>query len=369
MAFEPVSPLTLAGMPKYFSAVYHRLIEYAMFTFAELNLADRLVNAVPDQGMTVQEVIGCERSDWNADLLYRILRSCTDAGIVERVNDEKHFVLTQSGRMLTSDHPSHARDLICWMLGPLNTSGAYQIPNLVRNEGTGSGITRVLGGIEMYTFLSQPDQRGLLDLFNGAMTAFSAYTGTKLVTGVDFGRFETLIDIGSSSGAYVAQILEHYPSIKQGIVFDLPHVINQVKNGEEFKLRKIPESKYKFVAGDMFDASTIPQADAYIIKHILHNFDDEKVVAILSSIRKANQNRIEQSSVCLFIAEHIILPDGATSNWQSHALDIAMAYSFENAYERTQQEYEELLGKAGFTLKKLYPIQAPNSIIEAVLIN
>jgi hypothetical protein len=73
--------------------------------------------------------------------------------------------------------------------------------------------------------------------------------------------------------------------------------------------------------------------------------------------------------VCLFIAEHIILPDGATSNWQSHALDIAMAYCFENACERTQQEYEELLGKAGFTLKKLYPIQAPNSIIEAVLIN
>ncbi len=97
----------------------------------------------------------------------------------------------------------------------------------------------------MYTFLSQPDQKDLSDTFNNAMTAFSTYTGTKLVTGVDFGRFKTLLDIGSNSGAYVAQILEHYPTIKQGIVFDLPHVINQVKNGKEFKSRIIPESKYK----------------------------------------------------------------------------------------------------------------------------
>ena len=369
MAFKPISPLTLVGVPKYFSVVYHRLIEHSIFAFAELNLADRLVDAVPDRGLTAREIIDRERLNWNETLLHRVLRSCTDAGVVERVSDEKRFVLTESGQMLTSNHPSHARDLIRWMLGPLHTTGACQMPNLVRNEITGSGIAQVTGGIDVYTFLSRPEQKDLLDTFNNAMTAFSTYTGTKLVTGVDFGRFETVVDIGSSSGAYVAQILEHYPSIKQGTVFDLPHVIKQVQNGEEFKSRMIAESKYKFVAGDMFDSSTIPRADAYVIKHVLHNFDDAKVVDILSSIRQANQDRIKQSSVSVFIVEHIILPDGAMSNWQSHALDIAMLYACENASERTQQEFERLFEKAGLKFKKLYPIQAPNSIIEATFVN
>jgi hypothetical protein len=116
----------------------------------------------------------------------------------------------------------------------------------------------------------------------------------------------------------------------------------------------------------LFDASTIPLADAYVLKHILHDFKDERCVEILSSIRKANEHR-KGSSVTVFIIEHIILPDGALSNWQSHGFDIGMAVLFDNAHERTQDEYEALLNKAGFALKQLYPIQAPNSIIEAVI--
>ncbi|CAF4081091.1 unnamed protein product [Rotaria sordida] len=369
MASERISPLILDGLSKYLSIATHRFIEYAIFAFVELNLADRLVNAVPDQGLTVQEIMSDERSSWNADLLYRVLRSCADGGIVERINDDKHFVLSQSGRMLTSDHPSHARDFLRWILGPLNSNAGNQLPNLVCNEGTGSGFTRFTDGLDLYTFLCRSDQSDLMTIFNGAMTTVSAVTGTKLVINSDFGRFATLVDIGGSSGIYLAQILEHYPSIEQGIVFELPGVINQVKNGEEFKLRNIPESRYKFVAGDMFDSSTIPQGDAYVLKTFLHCFDNEKVIAILSSIRKANQNRIGQSLVSLFIVEYIIFPDRAMSNWQSHAFDIAMAYAFEGACERTQQEYEQLLETTGFKLKKLYPIQAPHSIIEAVLIN
>jgi hypothetical protein len=369
MAFELISPFTLDGLPKYLSLTYHRFIEHAVFTFGELNLADRLVNAKPDQGMTVQEIMGDERLNWNTDLLYRVLRSCVDAGLVERVNDDKHFVLTESGRMLTSDHPSHARDLLRYILGPLINSAANQLPNIVRNEGAGSGIARVTGGLDLYKFFSQPDQQHLSAIFSGAMTALSTSTDTKLVAGLDLDGFATLIDIGGGSGTYLAQILEYYPSIEHGIVFDLPHVINQVENGEEFKSRMIPEHKYKFVAGDMFNSSTIPQADAYMLKHILHNYTDEKVVAILSSIQKANQNRIGQQSVNIFIAEYIILPDGALSNWQSQAIDIGMAYILEGGRERTEQDFEKLFKKAGFQMEKLYPIQAPDSIIKAVLVN
>ncbi|CAF3906656.1 unnamed protein product, partial [Rotaria sp. Silwood1] len=240
MAFERISPLTLDGLPKYLSFGYHRLIEHVVYTFVELNLADRLVNAKSDQGMTVQEIIGDDSLNWNADMLYRILRSCVDAGIVEKVNDDKHFALTQSGRMLTSDHPSHARDIFLYALEPLITSAANQLPDIVRNQDTGSGIARVTNGLNLYQFLSQPNQKHLSNIFSNAMTAISISSGKSLVKNVDFDRFTTLIDIGGGSGAYLAQILEHYPSIEHGIVLDLPHVINQATNSEEFKSRMIP---------------------------------------------------------------------------------------------------------------------------------
>ncbi|CAF4322780.1 unnamed protein product, partial [Rotaria sordida] len=66
---------------------------------------------------------------------------------------------------------------------------------------------------------------------------------------------------------------------------------------------------------------------------------------------------------------HIILPGESLSNWQTHAIDVIMAVIFENARERTQDECEQLLKKAGFELKQMYPIQAPHSIIEAIVIH
>ncbi|CAF1349980.1 unnamed protein product [Rotaria sordida] len=368
MAFAPISPLTVDGLPKFLSIGYHHLINQAIYTFAELGIADRLIHAPSDHGFTVQEIIGDDQPQWNRDLLYRILRACIYGGIVESIHDDKHFILTASGSMMTSDHPSHVRDFIRLVFGPISNSCSLQLPNMVRGEGTGSGIARVSGGMDMYTFMAQPDQQEFVRIFSGAMTTFSMQNGSELVANVDFGRFKTMIDIGGNRGTFLAQILESYPSIQQGIVFDLPHVIDQFKNGEEFELRKIHKDKWNFVSGNVFDSSAIPSADAYVLKHILHNFDDSQCVKILSSIREANENQ-KGKSTTIFIIDHIILPGGSLSNWQTHALDVIMAILFENARERTQDEYKQLLKKAGFELKQMYPIQAPDSIIEAIVIH
>ena len=118
MAFAPVSPLVVEGFPKFLSVAYHRMIESAVIAFIDLNLPDRLLHAAPNQGFTLDEIIGIDgHSVWNKDVLYRILRACTVIGVVKEVNDEKHFALTESGAMLTSDHPSHARDLFKFFYG------------------------------------------------------------------------------------------------------------------------------------------------------------------------------------------------------------------------------------------------------------
>ncbi|CAF2993677.1 unnamed protein product [Rotaria sp. Silwood2] len=367
MAFIPVSSLTVNGLPKFLSMIYHQLINQSIYTFADLGIADRLIHAQSDRGFTVEEIISDDQQQWNRDLLYRILRACIYVGIVESINDDKHFILTESGIMMTSDHSSHVRDLIRFSFGPICSSASLQLPNMVRGEGTGSGIARVSGGLDFYTLMSQPDQEEFLQIFSGAMTAFSIQNGSQLVTAVDFGSFKTIVDIGGNRGTFLAQLLEKYPSIQHGTVFDLSHIVNKFKNGEEFELRKIHKNKWSFLSGNMYDSSTVPLADAYVLKHILHDFDDNKCLEILSSIRKANENEKDTPTV-IFIIEHIILPNEALSNWQSHAIDIGMAILFDNARERTQDEYEELLKKTGFQLKKMYPIQAPNSIIEAVLV-
>ena len=364
MAFAPVSPLTIDGLPKFLSFAFHRTIEWAVVAFVNLNLADRLVHAVPDRGMTVEEIMGDDQAKWNKDLLYRLLRPCIDAGIVKKVNDDKHFILTESGMMLTTDHPSHASDLIKLFFGFEWSNVTDKLANIVRGEGANGFI--LTHDVDFYTFLSRPDQKHLLDTFIGGMTAFSEHTGDRLVFGVDFGRFETVVDFGGNRGTFLAQILHHYPSIKHGIIFDLSQVINQVNKGEDFESRNISKDRYTFIAGNMFDSSTIPQADCYILKHILHNYNDEKFIDILSSIRHANQNSNRQI-VTIFIVEYIILEDGAICNWQTHGIDMAMGIFHGSAKERTQQEYQQLLEKADFSFKQLYPIQAPDSIIEAAL--
>jgi hypothetical protein len=367
MAFAPVSPLTIDGLNKFLSMKYHQYINYAIYTFAELGIADRLIHAASDRGFTIEEIIGDDRQQWNSQLLYRILRACVYGGIVELINDDKHFILTQSGLMMTSDHPSHVRDHTLFIFGPVLSGASLQLPNIVRGEGTGTGVARVSGGLDFYTLISQPDQKEFLSIFSGSMTTGSVQTGANLVAGVDFGRFKTMVDIGGNRGTFLAQILENYPTVQYGIVFDLPPVINQYSNGEEFKSREIPNDRWNFVSGDIYNPSTIPPADAYVLKYILHNNNDEKCLEILSSIRQANKNK-KGSPTTIFIVEHIILPDGALSNWQSHGFDIAMAVLLDNARERTEDEYKELLKKTGFEFKKLYPIQAPDSIIEAVFI-
>ncbi|CAF0955385.1 unnamed protein product [Adineta steineri] len=359
MAFAPISPLTVDGLPKFLSMTYHHFINWAIYTFAELGLADRLIHAQLNTGLTIEEIVNTDKQKWNNDLLKRILNVCVYAGIVKLINDDKHFILTESGQMMTSDHPSHVRDLIRFMFGSVLTNASLQFHKIVYNQ-----TDDKVDSFDMFTLLNKCNDKEFLSIYNGAMTTMSIEAVIKLVDGIDFSRFKTIVDLGGNRGTFLAQILKKYSNIQYGIVFDLSPIINEVNNGEEFISREVSNDKWSFISGDMLDFSTIPLADAYILKHILHGFNDNKCLKVLSSIRQANENK-KNSLITIFIVEHIIFPEGATSNWQTYGLDMAMAILTDNARERTQYEYEDLLNKTGWKFIKLYPIQAPNSVIEA----
>ena len=120
---------------------------------------------------------------------------------------------------------------------------------------------------------------------------------------------------------------------------------------------------YNLVAGDMFKSETIPQADAYILKEVIHNWNDEKCIEILKSIRDAN--KIEMKKVItVFIFESVILSNGK-SDLEAHILDLEMLLVL-GSKERTLDEHINILKKSGYELKRVYTTASCTSIIEAV---
>ncbi|CAF2737313.1 unnamed protein product [Rotaria sp. Silwood2] len=360
----------VTGVPKYLSFVTNRLLETAVWTFAELGIADHL--AAADAPQTAEEL--AQKQGWNIEYLYRLLRTVADADIVreiisnETIEPEKTncFELTEDGRFLTSVHPSKARYLICWELSPLLKTASHYLPDLIREGSSkGTGIQRIINNESIFDFLKKEENKKMAHNFNEAMTSLSSYNSQYIVNSVDFDRFNTIVDIGGGLGSLLSHILEKYLTIKQGICFDLPNVIQEKRIETEFEKRNISKDRYQFVAGDMFDAKTIPQADAYIMKCIIHDWNDDRAIDILKAIRTAANGQ----QITIFIVDLIILPETEQNkfiNQTAHAIDIHMMILLD-AKERTQTQYEYLCKQSGFRFKHLYHTETPFSIIEAVV--
>ncbi|CAF1624618.1 unnamed protein product, partial [Didymodactylos carnosus] len=311
------------------------------------------------------------------EFLYRLLRTVADADIVRELVDEPEtiqpeftnlFELTDSGRMLKSDHSSATRDLVRYVFGSgsgFQLSSPY-LPSLIRQGyANGTGLQQAIGSANMFEHLIKPENSELLALFNGRMTADSTQSAHMIGSAVDFARFTTLTDIGGNLGTVLAVILLQHDGIRRGIVFDLKNVIERAtkKVPNEFERMVVDNNRYQFMAGDMFDSTTIPSSDAYLLKNILHDWSDSQCIDILKSIRDAANN----STSSLLIVENVIRPstaDQRLDNWRAHALDICMMCAF-GGKERTLHQYEYLLKKSGFELKQLHLTAGPMSIIEA----
>jgi hypothetical protein len=358
------------GYRKYLSFVTNRLLETAVWTFAELDIADLL--AAADTPQTADEL--AQKQGWNSEFLYRLLRLVADADIVREIKSDasielektNRFELTEDGRLLTSNHPSKARYFLCWELSPFAKTISHYLPQLIREGFTkGSGVERFTGGIPFFEFFNKEENREVAHAFNEAMTSYATYSGQPIVNVVDFSRFNTIADIGGNLGALLSHILEKYSTIKQGICFDLPYVISQSKTNNEFERRNISKDRYQYVGGDMFDTKTIPQADAYILQNIIHDWTDNRAIDILKSIRTAANGQ----KITLFIIGFIIVPDTERNkfiNQTVHAYDVHMMMAF-NAKERTVEQHEYLFEQSGFKFKHLYRTETPYSIIEAVI--
>jgi hypothetical protein len=184
------------------------------------------------------------------------------------------------------------------------------------------------------------------------MESLTRGAGVALLEAYDFGRFTTVVDVGGGNGTLLAQVLAAHPSL-QGLLFDQPHVVA----GADRVLQEAGVSdRCRVVAGSFFDA--VPEGgDAYLLKHIIHDWEDEPATAILQSVRRA-----VPPEGTLLVIERVLGPPNADLAAKLGDLNMLV---MPGGQERTLDEYAALFAGAGFRLVDATPTAAGVSVIEA----
>jgi O-methyltransferase domain/Dimerisation domain len=309
---------------------------HAIYAAAKLGIADRLADG-PRTSAELARQVGAD-----ADSLARLLRLLAALGIV--TSGDGRFGLTARGELLSSG-PGSMRDLaICY--GEQLYKPLAQLPHSVR---TGEpAFPRVFGKPWLDYYADHPEAARL---FDGAMAAGSAFFA-ELPEVYDFARVRTVIDIGGGNGALLAAVLAAHPHLT-GIVLEAPHVVHATR---DWLRRHGLADRCQAIGGDFF-ASVPPAGDVYLLSRILHDWNDERCLALLNNCRKAMDPTSE-----LLIIERVIPADGKPSlalEWDIHML------ANTGGRERTEAEYHTLLHRSDFQPRSHRPLPLDTSVLVA----
>ncbi|WP_338815383.1 methyltransferase [Bernardetia sp. Wsw4-3y2] len=306
---------------------------------AELGIADIVGNEAKSIAQISKEL------QLNENALYRLIRVLAIQGIFE-LDDNKMVSNNDVSYFLQEETDGSQRNFARMMGSPW----MWKIfNNLEHSINTGNSASEKAMGFENLFEYFKKDSPKDGKVFSQAMSSFSYSFDKPLVNAYDFSNCKSVVDLGGAEGQLLKVIKQNYPHIKP-ILFDLPHAIAQAKANDR-------EEVLEYVEGDFF--KSIPaNIDCYVIKYVLHNWNDEDCIKILKKCREAIS-----SNGHLLIMDILIKEDQPQIFEKS--LDIVMLLLL-GAKERTKQEFEELLEKAGFKINNVYPTQSPLSIIEAV---
>jgi O-methyltransferase domain/Dimerisation domain len=318
------------------------LMSQALYVAAKLGVADLLA----DGPRSVTELAAATETHERA--LYRVLRSLASSGVFEET-EPKRFALSPMAEPLRSDAPNSVRNGVIFMGEEWHWKVWGDMLYSVRTGKPAWG--HVHGEAEVFDYFTKNPKQA--EIFNSAMTDMSVATAPAVVEAYDFSGIGTLADIAGGHGYLLAQVLKAHPQMK-GVLFDMSAVIAGA--GSLLEREGVGERVQK-IAGDFF-ASVPAGADAYIMKHIIHDWDDERATRILRNIREV----MPRDGKVLIV--ETVVPEGNEPHY-SKLLDLEMLAS-PGGVERTQAEYAALLAAAGLRLSRIVPTNSPFSIVEAV---
>jgi O-methyltransferase/methyltransferase family protein len=309
---------------------------------AELGVAD----ALKDGPLPVAELAA--RTGSHPDALYRMLRALAAVGVFEQ-RPERCFANSELSTYLRSDVRGSLHAVARWLGDSAGWAAWGRLDHSVR---TGAPAFEAALGCDFFSYMQSHPRT--LDVFQAAMTSYSALTGGAVAQAYDFSSVGTLLDVGGGHGALLGFILERWPG-PSAILYDRHEVIAQA----EASVRAGPSaSRIRLEAGDFFER--VPEgADAIIMKHILHDWSDERCAVLLGNCRRSLPRGGR-----LLIVESVLTdePESAFAKF----LDLEMLVVTPGGRERTRDELAALLARSGFELARVLPTPSPVSVIEAL---
>jgi O-methyltransferase domain/Dimerisation domain len=306
----------------------------AVHVAAKLGIAD----LVAEGPQTVEAL--AQATHTHGPSLGRLLRALTSLGIFGEDTAGRYRQSPLSDALRT-DHPESVRRSAMMLGAGFVWRPSGELDATIR---TGHPAFEQVYGAQFFEYLAE--HPGDAVIFNAAMSSLPAYI-TAIVDAYDFSRFERVVDIGGGHGALLIGILSAHPRVR-GVLHDLPGVVAGAS---------IPPAladRLEIVAGDFFEA--VPAgADAYVLKGIIHDWNDESGVKILKNCRRAIR-----PDGRLFILDTVLTP---SSDPAGALMDVLMMV-LTGGRERTESEFRSLLGEAGFSLEKVMPT-AGTSILES----
>lgn len=320
------------------------IVSQAISVAAKLYIADHL----KDGAKTVEQL--ARLTDTNQPALYRLMRALGSVGVFSEV-DESKFSLTPLSEFLRSDHPESLRG-IAHMIGDREHWNAHG--NLMHSLKTGGIAFEGAFGKPFFPYIQ--DKPEIARVFDDAMTSFSRTVGNAVAAVYDFSEAKTIADIGGGHGRLLSTVLKTNEKAK-GVLFDQPQV---VADADEVLEDAGVAERVEVVGGDFF--AEIPvEADIYLMKHIIHDWNDEESVAILQNIAKS-----ATTGAKVLLVESIVEAEKGVPS-MSKVMDLNML-AMTSGRERTAAEYSELFEKSGFKFVAVHPTPSPLQIVEAIRI-
>jgi len=319
------------------------LVTQLIFVAATLGVAD-LLRGGPKSSHELAEALAVD-----PEALYRVLRALASIGIFAET-DPHCFALTPLAQPLQTDAPGSLRASAMLYGEPWWWQACGDLLHSVR---TGRPAFDHVHGESLFAYLRHAADAAAL--FNDHQSNMTRQDAAAVVNAYGFRECARVVDVGGGHGALTAAILKAC-SWTTAILFDQPAVI------EGAKQRLCAEGltdRCDCVAGDFFESVPVG-GDAYVLKDIVHDWDDNRATAILRKCRRAMAS---ESSAKLLVVEKVI-PPGNTP-FAGKLTDITMLL-VAGGRERTANEYETLLNEAGFALTRIVPTSSPASVIEAI---
>jgi ubiquinone/menaquinone biosynthesis C-methylase UbiE len=317
------------------------MISQALYVVTKLGIPDLLA----ERPRGVEEL--ARETHTHAPSVYRFMRALAGCGVFAET-DEGLFRLTPLSELLRADAPGSQRDFAIFM----GEEWHWRVwGEALYSARTGHPAWERVHGSEVFPYFAENPEAA--EVFDRAMTSLSRMVAAEVVEGYDFSSVRNLVDVAGGHGSLLAAVLKANAHLT-GVLFDVPSVI---KGAAEVLDDEGVLARCELVWGDFFESVPVG-ADAYLMKHIIHDWDDERALLILR-----NCHRAMASDGRLLLVEMVIAPGNEPHFGKIQDLEMLVA---PGGRERTEAEYRKLLAEAGFKLTRIIPTKSPMSIVEAV---